>query len=186
MDTPVSLLERLRRPGDARAWDQFVQLYSPLLYHWARRKGLQEADAADLVQEVLLLLFRKLPEFIYDRQRSFRSWLRTVTLNKWLEGQRRRDPLAIGNGGDLAEIADADDMAAFEEAEYRRSVVQQALRVLCDEFPASTWRAFEEYVLAGRPAEEVAAELRLRVGTVYAAKSRVLSRLRQHVEGLLD
>lgn len=186
VDTPLSLLERLRRPGDARAWDQFVHLYTPLLYHWARRAGLQEADAADLVQEVLLLLFRKLPEFHYDRQRSFRSWLRAVTLNKWRERHRRRDPLVAGNGAELAEVADVCDMADFEEAEYRRSVVQQALRVLKEEFPSSTWKAFEEYVLADRPAEEVAAELRLRVGTVYAAKSRVLSRLHQHVEGLID
>jgi RNA polymerase sigma-70 factor (ECF subfamily) len=186
VDTPMSLLERLRRPDDARAWDQFIHLYTPLLYHWARRAGLQEADAADLVQEVLLVLFRKLPEFNYDHQRSFRGWLRTVTLNKWRERQRRRDPLAAGNGAELAGVADASDMTEFEEAEYRRSVVQQALRVLQAEFPANTWKAFEEYVLADRPAEEVAAELRLRIGTVYAAKSRVLSRLRQYAAGLLD
>jgi RNA polymerase sigma-70 factor (ECF subfamily) len=186
METPASLLERLRRPGDAQAWARFVELYTPLLYHWARRAGLQEADAADLVQEVLALLFRKLPELTYDPGRSFRAWLRTVTLNKWREGLRHRLPVPVGDGGTLAEAAAPDEMAAFEEAEYRQSLVRQALRALEGEFPASTWKAFQEYVLAGRGAEEVAAELRLRVGTVYAAKSRVLARLRQELDGLLD
>jgi RNA polymerase sigma-70 factor (ECF subfamily) len=86
----------------------------------------------------------------------------------------------------LDEIPAADDLAAFEEAEYRRHVVQQALGTLGGEFPRTTWRAFREYVLAGRPAEDVAAELGVRVGTVYAAKSRVLSRLRAELDGLLE
>jgi RNA polymerase sigma-70 factor (ECF subfamily) len=186
MDTPASLLERLRRPGDAAAWARFVELYTPLLYRWARRAGLQEADAADLVQEVLALLFRKLPEFTYDRGRSFRAWLRTVTLNKWREGLRKRPPVPVREGGALAEAVAPDEVAAFEEAEYRRSLVRQALRALQGEFPGSTWKAFEAYVLRGLPAEEVAAQLGLRVGTVYAAKSRVLARLHQELDGLLD
>ena len=186
MDTPASLLERLRRPGDAQAWERFVELYVPMLYHWARRTGLQEADAADLVQEVLALLFCKLPEFRYDPNRSFRAWLHAVTLNKWREGLRRRPPLPVGDGRPAPEPAAPDDVAAFEEAEYRQCLVRQALQALQGDFPPTTWKAFQEYVLAGRPAEQVAAELRLRVGTVYAAKSRILARLRQELDGLLD
>jgi RNA polymerase sigma-70 factor (ECF subfamily) len=186
MDTPASLLERLRRPSDPAAWARFVELYTPLLYYWARRTGLQEADAADLVQEVLALLFRKLPEFEYDRHRSFRNWLRTVTLNKWREGQRRRPLETVMDGGTLAEVPESDDGTAFSEADYRAHLVQHTLRALQGEFPPATWRAFREYVLADRPAEEVAAELGVRVGTVYAAKSRVLSRLRRELNGLLD
>lgn len=186
MDTPASLLERLRRPGDPQAWDRFVELYTPLLYYWARRSGLQEADAADLVQEVLALLFRKLPEFTYDRHKSFRNWLRTVTLNKWREIRRGRVPMTLESGAALDEIPNADEPAALEEAEYRRRLVQQALRALQSEFPATTWKAFELYVMASRRGEEVADELGVCVGTVYAAKSRVLSRLRQELAGLLD
>ncbi|MBI1914343.1 MAG: sigma-70 family RNA polymerase sigma factor [Planctomycetes bacterium] len=186
MDTPASLLERLRRPDDPAAWDRFVELYTPLLYYWARCTGLQQADAADLVQEVLVVLFRKLPEFTYDKQRSFRNWLRTITLNKWRESKRRRAPVSFEAGAALDEVAAPDDMAALEEKEYRRHLVGQALEVLRDEFPATTWKAFEEYALNNRHAEEVAAELGLRVGRVYAAKSRVLSRLRQELDGLLD
>src|SRR5438128_1371907 len=88
--TPPSLLERLRRPNEERAWDQFVNLYTPLLYRWARARGLQEADAGDLVQDVLVLLVRRLPEFRYDPGKSFRAWLHTITLNCWRDRQRRR------------------------------------------------------------------------------------------------
>lgn len=185
-DTSASLLEQLRRPDDPKAWARFVEIYTPLLYYWARRIGLQEADAADLVQEVLVLLFRKLPEFTYDRRRSFRNWLRTVLLNKWRETCRRLALVPFEDSAALDEIPAADDLAEFEETEYRRHVVQQALESLGGEFPRTTWRAFQEYVLAGRPAEDVAAELGVRVGTVYAAKSRVLSRLRAELDGLLD
>jgi RNA polymerase sigma-70 factor, ECF subfamily len=71
--TPVSILERLRQPEGDRAWEQFVQIYTPLLYYWARQLGLQSHDAAELVQEVFLLLVEKLPEFRYDPSKSFRG-----------------------------------------------------------------------------------------------------------------
>lgn len=80
-DTPTTLLNRLRSPGDRDAWAQFVHLYTPLLYHWVRKLGLGTTEAADLVQDVFVTLLRTLPTFEYDRQRSFRAWLRTVTRN---------------------------------------------------------------------------------------------------------
>src|SRR4051812_5915230 len=76
--TPVSILERLGQPENDRAWEQFVQIYTPLLYSWARHLGLQSHDAAELVQDVFLVLIQKLPEFQYDPAKSFRGWLRTV------------------------------------------------------------------------------------------------------------
>src|SRR5947209_16257345 len=75
--TPVSLLQRLRKPGEEQAWQRFTELYTPLLYYWTRHLGLQAQDAADLVQEVFTVLVEKLPEFAYDRNKSFRNWLRT-------------------------------------------------------------------------------------------------------------
>jgi RNA polymerase sigma-70 factor (ECF subfamily) len=185
METPASLLERLRDPADAAAWGRFVELYTPLLFFWARRAGLQDADAADLVQDVLTALFRKLPGFTYDRGRSFRGWLRTVVLNKWRERGRRRCP-APGTLDAAADAAAPDDFAELEEQEYRRHLVRQALQALRPEFPAKSWAAFWEHVMSGRPADEVAAALGVRVGTVYAAKSRVLGRLRRELQGLLD
>src|SRR5438874_1167415 len=87
--TPASLLERLRQPFEPEAWARFVSLYTPLIFSWARRVGLQEQDAADLVQEVFVTLLQVLPTFTYDRHRSFRRWLRTVTLNKWRNNRKQ-------------------------------------------------------------------------------------------------
>src|SRR5205809_8103452 len=110
--TSLSLLERLRWPEEQEAnWRRFVQLYTPLLFHWARKLGLSAEDAADLAQEVLILLVQKLPAFHYDPQRSFRGWLRTVILNKWRDHQRlRRLPIDAANAG-LANIEAADTAA---------------------------------------------------------------------------
>ena len=80
--TPGSLLEQLRRPGEQAAWERFVQLYTPLLCHWARRFGLQGSDAADLVQDVFAVLVEKIPEFQYDPAQRFRGWLWTIAANK--------------------------------------------------------------------------------------------------------
>lgn len=185
MQTPSSLLQRLRQPDHQEAWGRFVELYTPFLYYWARGAGLQEADAADLVQDVLAVLLRKLPEFDYDRQQSFRGWLRTIAVNKWREGLRRRRPV-LADDAVLEAVPAPDAMAAFEEAEYRTKVVRRGLEALRGEFPATVWKTFQEYVLAERPPGEVARELGLSVNTVYAAKSKVLSRLREELEGLLD
>jgi len=103
--TSISLLRRLRSPIDQQAWERFVTLYTPLMNHWARRLGLAGQDTDDLVQDVFTLLVRKMPEFRYDRRQSFRGWLWTVTLNKWRERRRPRDPGATANGADaLAEV----------------------------------------------------------------------------------
>src|SRR5262245_5152486 len=88
--TPVSLLERLRRPDAQAAWKRFVELYTPLIYSWAGRLGLQASDAADLVQDVFVTLLRTMPAFQYDPSRSFRSWLRTLVANRWRDSCRRR------------------------------------------------------------------------------------------------
>jgi RNA polymerase sigma-70 factor (ECF subfamily) len=182
--TSASLLERLR-DAEPEAWTRFVELYTPLLFSWTRKLGLQEADAADLVQDVLILLFRKLPEFTYDKRQSFRGWLRAITLNKWRE-RRRRSVVPLEDVVTLDDLPGRDDMAALEEDEYRRRLIARALALLRPEFSEVTWKAFEQFVLVDRPGEDVAVELGVRVGTVYAAKSRVLSRLRQELAGLLD
>src|SRR4051812_708190 len=96
--TPVTLLQRLRRPDNAVAWSQFVHLYSPILYGWARRAGLSEVDAADLLQDVFTTLFQELPRFEYQPGKSFRGWMRTILLNRWRTLQRRRTPQTVPPG----------------------------------------------------------------------------------------
>jgi RNA polymerase sigma-70 factor (ECF subfamily) len=185
MKTPATLLERLRRPGDAEAWTRFVELYTPLLYHWCRRIGLRHQDAQDLVQDVLAHLLRKLPELTYDPERSFRSWLRTVTLNKWRESLRRAAPAPEGSAA-LAEAACPDQAEELWDAEHHRHLARRALEVMKADFHPTTWKACWEYVACGRPAAEVAAELGISVGAVHAARLRVLARLRHELAGLLD
>ncbi len=122
--TPASLLQRLREPFEPEAWERFVSLYTPLIYTWGRHVGLQQQDAADLVQEVFLKLVKVLPSFTYDPHRGgFRRWLRTVTLNTWRDHRKRRGDRPLpGNAAALADLA-ADGPDAFWDAEYRMHLV---------------------------------------------------------------
>src|SRR5262245_46915488 len=185
--TPASLLERLRQPGQAESvnasWQRFVDLYTPLLYYWARRMGLHESDAADLVQDVFALLVQKLPEFSYDRHKSFRGWLRTVLTNKRFEHVRRRQPPAQTLP---FEPVSPDDPDEVWEAEYRQHVVGRALQVMQQEFAPATWKACWEAVVNDRSAADVGRELGMSEGAVRAAKFRVLCRLRQELARLLE
>jgi RNA polymerase sigma-70 factor (ECF subfamily) len=185
-DTPASLLDRLRGPTDQVAWERFTRLYTPLLFHWARRLGLGQDDAADLVQDVLVTLVRELPRFEYDPGRSFRGWLRTVTLNSW-RNNRRRAELVVPAGSPAPEAVAAPDGALeIDEAEYRRYLVGKALGTMRAGFRPTTWKACWEHVVCGRPAADVAAEFGISEGAVYVAKSRVVRRLREELRGLLD
>ncbi len=185
--TPVSLLERLRLPDQHQAWDRFVALYTPLLYQWARRVGLPEQDAGDLVQDVLLLLVRKLPEFTYQPGGRFRGWLWTVLLNKYRENRRRRDRRSeAGAAPPPEEIATPDPLVEITEAEYRRYVVGRALELMRRDFQPQVWRACWESLHQGRSAEDLAAELGMTPGAIRAARFRVLSRLRAELRGLLE
>jgi RNA polymerase sigma-70 factor (ECF subfamily) len=185
--TPSSLLERLRQPFAPEAWARFVALYAPLIYSWARRVGLQDPDAADLVQDVFVTLLMVLPTFTYDRHRSFRRWLRTITLNKWRNRLKRPEQrIQSRPPGALEALAGADDAEAFWEAEYQQHLAGRALQIMRTDFQETTWKACWEMVVQGRPAAVVAADLGLSVGAVYAAKFRVLARLRQELQGLLD
>ena len=185
--TPVSLLERLRQTEDRDAWPRFVALAAPFLFEVARRYGLQEADAADAVQDVFAVLAQKLPAFRYEPAHSFRAWLRTVLLNRCRDLRRRQAaaPLAPG-GGTLPDVAVADPVELFADDEYRCAVAVRALRLMQAEFPEPTWRACWEQVVNDRPAAEVAAELGITRNMAYLARSRVLARLRQELAGLLE
>src|SRR5215472_17142942 len=126
--TPVSLLEQLRQPASQGAWEVFARLYTPLLLYWARRLGLQDPDAADLVQEVFTVLVQKLPEFAYDRHKSFRAWLRTILLNKWRDARRHPPPLSLEAGAGPPPAAPEEPDVVAED-EYRQRLVGRALEL---------------------------------------------------------
>jgi RNA polymerase sigma factor (sigma-70 family) len=193
--TRVTLLARIRDGRDSDAWREFVQLYGPVVYRFARNRGLQDSDAADLMQNVLLSVARNAPRMEYDPKRgTFRGFLYTVTRNKiynFLTAQRNR-PRGTGDT-DAHERLDAtpardDDRGpdAEWEREYQRRVTARAMERVRGEFQETTWRAFWETAVEGRPAAEVGAGLKMTPGAVYVAKSRVLARLRDEVKTLMD
>jgi RNA polymerase sigma-70 factor (ECF subfamily) len=184
--TSATLLERLRGPMDPAAWDRFVRLYAPLLHAWAARvcKGEQEAD--DLVQEVFTVLVRKLPEFRRDPAKSFRGWLLTIVMNKRRDWARRRKLATVPLDDAASAALTANDLAVFEDREYRQHLVNRALELMRAEFQPAHWQACWEHVANGKTAAQVAAESGTSVATVYAATSRVMRRLREALGGLLD
>jgi RNA polymerase sigma-70 factor, ECF subfamily len=185
--TSISLLERLRRRHDEGAWERFVQLYTPLLCHWAGRLGLEGQDAADLVQDIFTVLVQKLPEFCYNPSKRFRGWLWTVTLNCHRKRLRRQQvPVQPGEPGLLSQATTPDVAEEIAEEEYRQFLTRRVMELMQQEFQPATWKAFWEYVVNQRPAAEVAEELGLTENAVYLAKGRVLRRLREELKGLLD
>jgi RNA polymerase sigma-70 factor (ECF subfamily) len=183
LSTPASLLERLREPHDAEAWERFVRLYSPLLVYWAKRFRLGDDDAADFVQEIFALLLEALPNFRYDPARRFRGWLWTVACNKHRERLRRKAPLPLQDEEDLPAPSSCDDP---DEQEYRQYVSRRALELMQRQFQPNTWKACWETVVNGRSTAEVAAELGMTARAVYVARCRVLRRLRQELAGLFE
>lgn len=184
--TPATLLEHLRRPAcPPEHWGRFVDLYSPLLFEWARRNGVPTADAPDLVQNVLVTLLRRLPGF--DGRGSFRGWLWTVLKNCWADDRRaraRRPVVAVG--ADPDDRQSPDPLVELTEAEYRSYLTRRLIRVLERDFPERTWRAFWAHVIDGRPAADVAKELGTSPNAVYLARGRVLQRLREELASLND
>jgi RNA polymerase sigma-70 factor (ECF subfamily) len=183
LTTAASLLLQLRQPRNQGAWQRFVELYSPLLYHWLRGSGLQPADSADLVQEVFVSVFAHVPQFDRQRTGSFRAWLRTIVHNKVRTFLRRRKAAGLAEGQTPAVAATT---LADWDAEYATALLARALELVEPEFEPGTWKAFRQLQLEGRPAAQVAAELGISRNAVYIARCRVLSRLRTEVEYLLD
>jgi RNA polymerase sigma-70 factor (ECF subfamily) len=187
LHTRASLLARLRDAGDHTSWQTFVDVYGPVLYRYARRRGLQDADASDVAQEVLAEVARCIRAFEYQPERGrFRDWLGTVLrrrLARFWERQKR------GGGAAGAEVL--DDLAAPQRDaewtdEFNGHVLRVALERIRPHFEEATWEVFERAWLRSRPAAETAAELGLSIDVVYKAKSRVLKRLEEEVRLLAE
>lgn len=190
-ETRPTLLLRLRDAKDQVAWSQFVEVYSPLVYRFALKRGLQEADAADITQDVLQAVAKNIGRWDYNPQAGkFRGWLFTVARSKLADhaDRRRRAPQGSGDS-DLHDWLDnqaATEDQAFWEHEYERRVFQWAADQVRDQFQAATWQAFWRTAVENEEAAAVAKSLDLTVGAVYVAKSRVLARLKEKVQELGD
>jgi RNA polymerase sigma-70 factor (ECF subfamily) len=186
--TRHSLLVRLRDLKDAEAWGQFVDLYAPVLHGFYRKRGLQDADAADLTQQVLESIAVGSAGSSYDRARGkFRNWLLTIAQNRhydWLDS-RRRHPEIYGDasaGDRLEGIPAPAEEAALWERQYEQHVYAWAAERVRQCVGKTTWEAFKLTAVEGKSGEAAAHALGISVGAVYVSKSRVLNRLRKEVD----
>ena len=186
--THPSLLVRIRNRDDASAWGDFVEIYSPLIYGYARKQGLQDADAVDVTQDVLRIVARSIGRLDYDPRRgSFRGWLFTIVRNELRDWFTRQRSVVVGAGESSAvrrlnefPAAQDEDSSAWDQDHQRRLFEWAAARVRV-EVQESTWNAFWETTVEGRSGKDVAAEWGLSVAAVYLAKSRVMARLKELV-----
>ncbi|MGL4555816.1 MAG: RNA polymerase sigma factor [Gemmataceae bacterium] len=187
--TSLSLLE-LARGRDAGAWHKLVHLYSPLIFSWARRADLGDADASDLVQDVWQSVAAALERFRRDAgSGTFRGWLWTVARNKLNDHFRARRGKPEAAGGTEANrlLESVPEQEPADEADADgHALLHRTLELLRPEFEERTWRAFWGMTVEGRPAGEVAEGLGMAPNAVHQARFRVLRRLRQEMAGLVD
>jgi RNA polymerase sigma factor (sigma-70 family) len=191
LPTRPSLLLRLRAAEDHGAWSEFVSIYTPLIFGFGRSRGLSEADAADVTQDVLKAVASSMSRFEYDPARStFRNWLFTVVRSKFnnhLAVQARR-PAPAGETT-LRQFAEVTPDSAAEDAwrrEYQSHLVRWAADQIRSEFKDATWNAFWRTAILGEDADAVARELGVSVNALYIARSRVTGRLKQKIDELGD
>ncbi len=184
--TRASLLIRLRDADDELAWSEFVEIYGPLVYRYGARHGLQDADATDLVQEVLRQVAGSIGNFVYDPQLGkFRGWLLTITRRALgrLRRQQIRQPAGSGDSRVMAVLKDlpAEEETAFWDEQYRQQIFQWAAEQVCGQFQDSTWQAFWLTAVEGQKPQQAADALGMSVGSVYVARNRVLKRLKEKI-----
>lgn len=185
-ETRLSLLVRVQDPRDTDAWGEFLDIYEPMIYRVARRRGLQDADARDVTQEVLTAVANALSDWNPEGPGTFRGWLYRIARNRAVNVlvRQSRHPRATGDSHirHVLEGQSDDDADELIEEEYRRQLFRQAAGVIRSEFTESTWLAFWKTAVDGRPVQAIAAEMEMSVGAVYTARSRVLARLKTAVE----
>jgi RNA polymerase sigma factor (sigma-70 family) len=192
VETSASLLKRLRAGRDDAAWRRLDDLYRPLIRHWLRRDPTLGEEAEDVVQEVMSVLVRELPAFQRQRTGSFRRWLRTVTAHRLAAHYRSRNsrPVALGAPQEacpLAQLADPrSEISRLWDDEHDRFVLRRLMDLIAPQFEPSTLAAFRRVVFDEVAPARAAEELGLSLNAVLLAKSRVLRRLRQEAEGLID
>lgn len=192
-DTRQSLLLRLRDGGDQRAWAELLEIYEPLIYRLARRKGFQHADAEELTQEAFMAVAAAIDRWDPDPARgSFRGWLFRIARNMMINFVARARPENMGTGGtgfrrllEQQPAPSAEDATLFGR-EYRCQALRWAAGEIRHEFQESTWNAFWQTAVEGRAIRETAESLQMSVGNVYAARSRVMARLKRKLKQLED
>lgn len=177
---------------DQSAWERLSKLYTPLVYQWARAQKLQESDAADVVQDVFQAVAKSISKFeIGEDKPPFRAWLWGITRHKVKDHFRKKldGPNAVGGSAAHLQLVDMPESEPRDDSDpmtlnNRDSLAYRALDLMKTDFQAKTWQAFWRVTIEDQPAADVAADLGMSVGSVYTAKSRVLSHLREELAGL--
>ena len=201
LPTRASLLERLKDAGDATSWNEFHQTYRELIYSVARRAGLNETESVEVVQDTLLAVAKKMPEFRYDPAvDSFKGWLLTVT--RWrildqLEKRKRTESQSLLTSAatkseegtrtaTIERVPDAagGDLEAIWDEEWEKNLLQAALARIKRSVHPQHYEIYHLHVLLGRPVREVARTLGVNVGQIYLAKHRVGGTLRKELKRL--
>lgn len=190
--TRASLILRLRDRSDLNAWQEFAEIYQPLVFRLARSKGFQHSDAADLAQEVLVRVAGAVERWEPDEQRgTFRGWLYRIARNLMIDFLERgkRHPMAGGSSGVVALVEQQVDKASLQsetfDTEFRRQVFTWAADRIRPGFQPSTWQAFWKTAVEEHTAADVARELDMSPGAVYVARTRVMQRLRIEVQRVI-
>jgi RNA polymerase sigma-70 factor (ECF subfamily) len=189
--TRATLLARLYKAGtpDEGAWREFVDQYGRQIYKWCRHWQLQDADAQEVTQQVLVLLLARMKEFVYDPSRSFRAWLKTVTHHAWrnLVDSRQHKAAAGGDShlwDQLLALPARDDLVQRLEQEFDRELLELALVRVRLRVAPHNWEAYRLTALEGVPAQEVARRLEMKIANVYAARSSVGRLVREEIDKL--
>jgi RNA polymerase sigma factor (sigma-70 family) len=188
--TRITLLGRLRHdPSNQAAWGEFVEHYGSKIYGWCRKWNLQEADAQDVTQNVLLKLAKKLQEFSYDPTRSFRAWLKTLTHHAWSDFVESQHRPGLGSGDSrvasiLQSVEARDDLVKHLEAEFDREILEEAMGRVRLRVAPQTWSAFVLTALEGLSGAEAAARIPMQVAQVFVAKRRVQKMLHEEIAKL--
>ena len=186
-ETRASLLIRVRDPADQVAWNEFVEIYRPVILRLACQKGMQQADAEDIAQQVLIAVAKAVQQREHDPTRAkFRTWLNRVAQNAILNALSRGKPdRGSGNSAILAILNDHQSHSGPDSdllrLEHRREVFRWAARQVRHEFHHATWDAFWLTAVEGRSIELVAHELAKSPGSIYAARSRIMRRIQEKV-----
>ncbi len=189
-ETQPSLILRLKDLGDVQAWNDFAQIYEPLIYRLACKLGLQHADAMEAKQEVMLRLTHVVESWEPRPGGSFRGWLYRVARNVMLRyiEQRRNDPRGTGDTREqlrLAELASPELSVEFD-LQWKKQVFAWASQKVRNDVEPQTWAAFWKTHVEGASVPEVAREMGVSRGRIYVARSRCIKRLREAVEHSID
>jgi RNA polymerase sigma-70 factor (ECF subfamily) len=187
-ETSPSLLERLRtQPGDQAAWGAFVARYCPRIYAWCRQWGVQEADAQDITQEVLLKLAQKMGAFQYDPSRSFRAWLKTLTQHAWSDfvaDRKRGRPLGAMAEPSWETLPARDDLVERLDAVFEQELLDEAMARVRLRVKPHTWDAFRLQALEGLSGADTAARLNITVTSAFVNRCRVQKMIEEELEKL--